>query len=167
MRSKTNNGIGLVEVIVGTAIISVSLVSIVTAFNLYVRAGLTTTEKIQATYLAEEGLEVIRSLRDSGWTDGPFSALDAGTPYYLVFSSGAWEATTTPMTNLGTFTRTVSIEEVYRRNTDDDIVEQSSPDAKTLDPNTKKVTATVVWENAPGSSPVSYSLATYVTNRDL
>ena len=77
-------GLGLIEIVVGTAIISLSLVGLVTAFNVFIRTGLSNTNKIQATYIMEEGLEAVRYLRDAGYSAN-ISSLTSGTSYYLLF----------------------------------------------------------------------------------
>lgn len=136
-------GAGLIEVVVGTAIIAVSIVGILAALNLFVRAGLGTTADVQATFIAEEGLEVMRGLRDGAWSN--IDSLASGTAYHLARVGGAWEATTTAQTVDEKFTRTVTIDDVYRRDSDDDIVPATSTDPNTLDPDTKKVTVSVSW----------------------
>lgn len=150
-------GIGLIEIIIGTSIISLSMVGLITAFNLFIHAGLANTEKIQAIYLLEESSEVFRYMRDGGWAIN-ISPLSKNTTYYLVLESSIWTATTTASLIDGVFDRTVTIYDVYRRNSDSDIVASTSPDAKTLDTNIAQITANVVWSKG------EVNATTYLTN---
>ena len=152
-----SSGFGLIEIIIGVSIISLSLVGIVTAFNLFMRTGLTNTEKIQATYILEEGVKAFRHIRDSGWLSN-IDTLARGIPYYMVFDGSGWEATTTQSLIDNIFDRTVTIEDVYRRDSDNDIVASTSLDSNTLDPNTKQITAKVLWDGK------KVNMTTYFTN---
>lgn len=145
------------EIIIGTSIISMSLVGIITAFNLFMRVGLANTEKIQATYILEEGIEAFRYIRDGGWTAN-IDPLSVGASYYMVFDGSEWEATTTQSLIDNIFNRTVTLADVYRRDSDDDIVASTSPDSKTLDPNIKQVTVEVAWDGK------EVKATTYFTN---
>ena len=144
---------GLIEIVIGAAIVGIALVSLMTALQKYMQVGLQNGKKIQAAYFAEEGIEVMRGLRDSSFAS--FAALGGGT-YYLGFSGASWNATTTATTTLQGFTRTVAIEGVYRRNSDNDIVPATSTEAKYLDPGTMLVTVTVTWGGGLASSLVAY-----------
>lgn len=162
LKHKHNNGLGLVEIVVGTAIISLSLVGLVTAFNVFIRTGLSNTNKIQATYIMEEGLEAIRYLRDSGYSSN-ISTLTSGTPYYLLFDGSDWSATTTATLIDSRFDRTITIADVYRHDSDDDIIASTSPDSKTLDSNTIQATVTVSWDSS-GSVSEEISAVEYLTD---
>jgi type II secretory pathway pseudopilin PulG len=157
IKNKNLKGIGLIEIIIGASIISLSMVGLITAFNLFIRAGLTNTDKIQAIYLLEESSEVFRYIRDGGWTTN-INSLSKNTPYYLVLENSNWSATTTQALIDETFNRTITIYDVYRRNSDSDIVASTSPDAKTLDQNIVQITANVFWDKG------SVDSTTYLTN---
>jgi len=152
-----SNGIGLIEIIIGTSIISLSMVGLIAAFNLFIRAGLANTNKIQAIYLLEESSEAFRHMRDSGWTIN-INSLSKSTPYYLSLESSSWVATTTTALIDGVFDRTITIYDVYRRDSDNDIVASTSPDSKTLDPNIVQITTSVAWDKGDVNS------TTYLTN---
>lgn len=159
---KYNHGLGLMEIVIGISIISLSLVGLVTAFNVFMRAGLSNTNKIQATYIMEEGLEAIRYLRDSGWASN-ISSLTSGTPYYITFDGSNWSTNATKTLIDNKFERNITIADVYRRNLDDDIIDISSPDPKTLDPNTKKATIGVFWDGF-GSTTNEVNAVIYFTD---
>ena len=152
-----SRGLGLIEIIVGTSIITLSMVGLITTFSFFMRAGLANTERIKAIYILEESTEAFRYMRDAGWTTD-ITTLSKDVPYHLVVNNSNWEATTTESLIDDMFDRTITIVDVYRRNSDSDIVASTSPDSKTLDPNTVEVTAKVAWnENEVKST-------TYLTN---
>jgi type II secretory pathway pseudopilin PulG len=155
--SNYSKGAGLMEIIIGTTIISLSLVGLITAFNLFVRTGLSNTQKVQAVYILEESIEAFRYIRDGGWAAN-ISSLTRNVQYNLAFDGLNWEATTTQAFIDDVFDRTITVEDVYRRDSDDDIVASTSPDSKTLDPNTIQVTAKVLWDGNEVDS------TTYFTN---
>ena len=156
-KSKYSKGMGLIEIIIGTSIISLSMVGLIAAFNLFIDAGLKNTAKIQAVYLLEEGAEAIRYMRDSGWTAN-IDSLSKNSKYYLALESSGWEATTTPVLIDDMFNRTFKIYDVYRRDSDSDIVASTSPDSKTIDQNTVEIWISVVWDDEEVNS------TTYLTN---
>jgi len=115
-------------------------------FRFHLRAGLDTTDRIKASYLLSEGAEAVRFLRDSGWA-GSIVMLSDNMEYHLATTSSGWEATTTPQLIDGTFSRVFVVSPVYRKISDDDIVPESAPDSKVLDPDTKKILVRVTWSN--------------------
>ena len=154
-RKQLTRGFGLVEVVVGAAIVATTFVALASSFNIFVRAGLQNTAHIQAAYYAEEGLEAVRYLRDAGWRAN-IAVTAITTTHYLSFG-GVWALSTTPSTVNG-FTRTVVFNDVYRDNDTKDIV--AAGGGSSLDGNARKVTVQVSWTGAP--SPVR--IETYLTN---
>ncbi len=155
-----NGGTSLVEAIIAIALILLSLTGLVTAYSFYLKAGLKNTDNLKAAFLLQEGVEAATLLRDDSWIS--FSALTAGTPYYLSWNGTKWVATTTVTLADGVFKRTMTLANVYRKNSGQDIVDVSAPDAKTLDANTKKLTLRVVWNYA--STTQDKQIKTYLTN---
>ncbi len=135
---KWSEGFGLVEMIVGVSIVTLALLGIISTFSFYIQTGQQNVRKIKGMFLMEEGIEVVRSFRDGGW-DANIATLTRDTPYHLFFTGSSWQATTTPQTISGLFMRTVTLSDVYRRDSDDDIVASTSPDSKTIDPDTVEV----------------------------
>ncbi len=152
----THAGSSLIEALVAVGIIVVAMLGIVSAYQFFLRSGLLYTEKIQAVYLLEEGMEVMRYFRDEGWSN--IGTLSTSTDYYLNFSGTDWSTSTTP-TPVFIFTRKVNIFDVYRKDSDDVIVSSTSPETKTFDPDTKMITITV---NYPFSGDLT--LSTYLSN---
>lgn len=148
----------MLEVLVGTAIISLALIGLVTAFNLYVRAGFANTPKVKAIYILEEGIEAVRFLRDNGWTSD-IASLTTGTQYYLEFNGSIWQSTTIPETIDGIYQRTFRLDDAYRKISDSDIVASTSPDVKVIDPQAREVIVRVSW----GDGNV-IEMTTYLTN---
>src|SRR3989344_8554162 len=79
--SARRRGVSLVEVVIATALLFLALTGLVTAYNMFVRVGVTTMKTIQATYLLEEGVEAVVSLRDFGWA-GNIANLTSNSNYY-------------------------------------------------------------------------------------
>ena len=153
MRYSRKQGIGLLEVVIGAAIIATALVGILSSFNISVHGGLANTQKIQAALYAEEGLEAVRYLRDSSWTTN-IEPLASSSAYYLDWNNG-WTLSTTISSNDG-FTRVIIFDDVYRDDVSKEIV-SANPSAS-FDSNTRHVTAQVVWEDG------TTTIMTYLTN---
>lgn len=60
-------GFTIIEVIVATAIVSIGILSTVTVAAITVKAGESNERTLVATNLAREGIESVRSIRDSNW----------------------------------------------------------------------------------------------------
>lgn len=156
-KNKYIKGMGLLEIVIGTSIISISMIGLIFTFNFFIRAGFENTEKIQAIYLLEEATEVLRYMRDGSWNDN-IAPLLKNTPYYLLLDSSAWEATTTASFIDNIFDRTILVSDVYRRDSDSDIVASTTPDSKTIDTNIVQITAKVAWDDK------EVEAITYLTN---
>lgn len=139
--TKFSNGFGLLEIIIAVAIISGSLFALAEVSTLAVRLTQAALAGQQALFLAEEGVENARFARDTSWAT------------FLASSNTE---------TIDGFTRVMALEDVYRRNSDDDIVPASSSDPKTFDPNTKKAIVTVSWQTQKGAA--NKTLSAYLTN---
>ena len=130
-------GQSLIELVVALgifAIVGSALVFLI--FNSYI-AGRLASEITIANFLAEEGLEATRSVRDNNWTglvDG-----DHG----LIVSGGTWQFSGISETIDGKFTRVITVE--------------------TIDPDRKKIISQVIWQFT-GARPQEINLVTYLTN---
>lgn len=149
------SGFGLMEIIIGVAIISASLFSLAAVSQISLRLAQTSKQNIKAGFLLEEGVEAIKFLRDSGW-DANITPLTTGTSYYLNFNGISWESTGVNNYIDGVFERSFIIEDVYR-DANDDIAESGNPDL-----NTKKVSVFVSWNTQTGTT--TKSISTYITN---
>src|SRR3989338_403871 len=153
---KLNNGLTLVEVVVATSIVLVFLLALFAVSNLYLRTVFLNTKSVKATFIAEEGLEALRFLRNVSW-DANIATLSNDTDYGLVLDSGSWEATTTNIYIDNTFERFAVLSAVYR-----DVFNDIVSSGGTLDPDTKLVTGTVSWNN--GSATTTKVISTYLAN---
>lgn len=151
------SGLGAIEVLVGVAIITVALLGTVTVYDRFIIKALRSVREVQAGYLLAEGVEAVRSLRDSGWASS-ISPLALGVPYYLTFSGSAWQTTLTPVALIdGAFERTVTLEGVLRDDVSKDIAASG-----TNDPDTRKLTVTLSWRTE--NATTTRELSTYISN---
>jgi prepilin-type N-terminal cleavage/methylation domain-containing protein len=134
-RSFYAKGMSLVEVLIGISIISVMLVVIGYSINTYVNARAALLNNTKATYLAEEGIEVIRAVRDNDWNT--IDALPTNTTRYLSVSTTTFSIVTTPEVIDTNFYREFKVRPVYR-NASDDIVASTTVGA-TVDDGSRQI----------------------------
>jgi len=163
---KNKKGVSVIEILVVVVIISVGLVALLNAVTSSLKFSRLMKENDQAKELAQEALEAVRSFRDgTDWeTDGLgtlnlYNPLDPTSFYHpeIIDDPPKWALSTNEGTvTLGVviFKRKVVFENVYR-DFDDNIASSGTEDL-----NTKKITATVSWDN--GNKKVEIS--TYLTN---
>ena len=152
-----NKGVGLIEAIVVVSIVSVAFSAILSAAVIFLKNGLYATDKVQALYLLEEGVEAARFLRDDSYTMNIMPSVGSGV-FYVDPGAGGWTITTTNTPVFGRYTRTLELTDVYRRNSDDDIVPSTSGDPKYIDADTAKLHVSVTWSTG------SVELDTYIAN---
>ena len=142
----------MVEIIIAIVIITTSVLAamVVTQKSIYVARQ--SLHASQASFLLEEGAEVVRILRDNAWSN--ISSLSTEVDYYPTFSSPNWSLSVTPNT-VGIFTRTVTVANVNRDSVSKDISESG-----TDDPGTKLITVTVSWSE--GGVTVNKTLSFYI-----
>jgi Tfp pilus assembly protein PilV len=157
LQNSSKVGIGMLETLVGLSILVSAVLVLMAAFNSYTTVALRETDVLTANYLAEEGIEAVRSMRDESFASN-IVAQTTGTAYHLTFNGSDWDFTSTPQTIDGKFTRTTTLDDVYRRDSDSDIVDVSSGDPKTLDPEALKVTVEVSWDSE------TRTIVTYLTD---
>ena len=139
MFKKLQNGFGLVEIIIVTAIVTVALFGFLQAGTLALKLLRNERQNLEASLLAEEAVEAVRSVRDESWA-GNIAWRPNGTLYYPTVINGKWQmATSSPGFINGMYVRSVSFNQVFRNASD-----QIAPSG-TNDPGTKKVTAVVAW----------------------
>lgn len=144
----------MVEVIIVTSIIAVSVLAFMAVAQKSIYLSRQSLHTAQAVFLLEEGAEAVRIVRDNNWAN--ISALSPNTTYYPEFSGGTWIMSTTPNT-IGSFTRTVSINNVNRDEATDDIA-----DTGTNDVGTRLVTITVEWTE--GGTSLNKTLSFYISD---
>lgn len=149
-------GMSLVEVVIAAAIIGASVVFIMGIYTGLSKLSYRNTARIQSAMLAEEGIVALKTMRDSGWTSR-IAPLTLGTTYSLIWLNSMWQATTTSVLIDSQFERTFVISSVSR-DTNSDIVTSGG----TVDPNSKKVTVSVAWED--NGATTTKSLEGYIFN---
>ena len=129
-------GFSLVEVILSTSLFVLIVTALLGAYAYSAESGVVSGDRARATYLAEEGLEAVRNIRDTG-----FSSITNGT-YGLDSSSGVWNFNgSSDVTSI--FTRELVI--------------------STVRADRKKIEANITWPQTT-QRPGSVSLVTYLTN---
>lgn len=156
-KNSKKKGLSLVEVLVASSIIIIFFLALVGIYNTYLKISRTNIYSIKAAFLAEEGIEAIKSLRDLSWNNN-IAPLSTNSDLYLEFSGGRWVSTTTNLYTDGMFERKVNITEVNRDPSNGDIVTSGG----ILDTGTRLVTVTVSWPYKNSTS--SRVVATYITN---
>lgn len=134
-------GVSVLEVVIGVSIAGVLLTFAMSAVALFINSARDVTVRTQALYLAEEGLELVRFMRDDSWAT--FSGIPQNTTRYLDITSTDVLPTTSTET-IGEFTRSFTVSNVYRNTTTDDIV-ASTTGGSAVDTSSKYVTMTVAW----------------------
>jgi len=153
---KNQKGISLVEVVIATSILSLTLVTLVTVYSLVARFSLANVRAFKATQLVEEGSEVLGYLRDSGWTRN-IAALSNNTTYRLYWNGTDW---TTPLSGPLLESRydvTFVLTPVYR-DASFNVVSAGG----TLDSGSRKATVNVSWRE--GAATTTKMAETYLFN---
>jgi len=149
-------GFSLVEAVIAAAIIATGIAGIAAAVSAYDRGAATALPSVQATLLAEEGIEAVYLMRDTSWS-GTIATYAAGTPYALAWQTNSWATATTLSYIDNTYWRTITFQDV-QRNSSEQIVSSGG----TNDPNTRLITSSVSWSSRSGTSTVT--LSAYVSN---
>ena len=146
---KSSSGFSLLEVVVAVGIVATALVFILGALALGVRVLRAQAETREAVFVAEEGAEATRFLRDADWT-AHIVTLTPGTTYYAVRSGQTWiMQTANPGPLQNRYTRTIVLTRVYR-----DANGAIAPSG-TEDQNARSFIVTVTWSGTFGSHTVS------------
>lgn len=153
-RSRTS-GFGLIEIVIGAAILTVSVLGVSFYFQEALQVSERTGNITRAAFLMEEGVEISKLFRDNSWTN--ISGMTAGTPYYLTWTGSNWATTTTNTFIDGLYERTIVANDVYR-NSNDDVISSGG----TIDNGTREITVSVAWQEKGATT--TKSVSTYLTN---
>jgi len=149
-----NDGTGLIDIIVSVGVITIALLSVSQIAILGTKYVREAHIKERAIYLAQEGQEAVRFLRDYSWSTY-ITPLNTGQDYYVTRSGSVWVIQSTdPGLINNEYTRTVRFEAVDR-DANDDIVTLGTDDS-----GTRQVIVTVLWDGGAES----YVLTTYLTD---
>ena len=134
---KNQPGMSLVEVILAAAIFAVISTGVISAIIYGSESTAVAGARERATKIAEEGIEAVRNIRDSG-----YSNLPADGTYGLTIAGGIWTFSgTSDMTDI--FTRSITL--------------------STIDSRTRNITVNVAWTQTVQRSG-NLSLNTYLTD---
>ncbi|MFH1286972.1 MAG: hypothetical protein ABII02_04465, partial [Candidatus Magasanikbacteria bacterium] len=152
----SHDGQGLIEAIIAMAVFAMFAASL-TAMAAGSLGGLERGgEYTQATALAQEGLEAIKSIREEAWNELVFD--ESG----IEIQDGLWQLLgTSTSEQIGQFTRVITFENVCR---DGSFNVTACPGLYT-DPHTKKIFVAVSWETRPGVTN-NVNRFTFITNWD-
>lgn len=153
---KKSRGLTIIELLVVIAVISVALAGLAGLGSFILKLNHHLKQNTIATFLAQEGLEASRAIKEENWTalsaltpDSPYHPVKTGSPQKWAFATGA--------ETIDIFSRQISISQVYR-DTNDDIATSGG----TLDSETKKITALISW-NEQGQN-YQIALESYLAN---
>lgn len=150
-------GLSSIEIVLGVSLAALILIFVTYAVVRFVNTGRDVSDRAQALYLAEEGLELIRFVRDEDWSN--IGSLTGNTSYYLDIDPTSISITGAPET-IDYFERRFWVSNVYR-NADDDIVPSTTP-GSVADPESRYVTVEVTG----GTPERTITLSTILANID-
>ena len=108
---------------------TVSLAAVATYFQKSLQFNQDNKKIVQASFLLEEGLEVVKFFRDTSWLN--ISGLTADTSYYLNFNGTKWATSTSNIFVDNLFERKLVINNVSRDANDDIVSSGGTNDADT------------------------------------
>lgn len=152
---KIKKGFSLVEIVVMVSVVFVFMFIVWQIYVLYIKIASSNPDNFQASFIAEEGIEAVKFMRDDSWTDN-IAPLVSGTAYTLVFDGSSWMVTTDVIFVSNKFDRRIYFEDVSR-NFMGNIDSLGDPDQ-----NTKKVVVEVSWQK--DFSTTTRTITTYVSN---
>lgn len=154
-----NRGISIIEMLIVITILAITLTSLLGLVSFSLQASSLIKNTTQARDIAQETMEAVRNFRDgTGWNSNGLGTLTTGIVYHpekTLDIPPKWTLVSGEKT-LDIFTRKVVFEKVYRDATDN--ISASG----TEDPGTRKVTATVSWQERGRTHKVE--IITYLTN---
>lgn len=154
--SGSKKGISIIEILVVIGIIGIAFATILGLASLSLRISTLVKETFLTDNLAKEAVEAVRNFRDgTDWNSNGLGILTTGVDYYPKKTTDIppkWTLVLGQET-IDNFKRKVIFNEV-QRDASDNIVESGGSN----DPNTRKVTVTVSWEDK------KVELITYLTN---
>lgn len=150
-------GFGILEIVIAVSIISATIFSLSFVFIVASKLETMSLDKIRANFIAEEGLEAMRFLRDQSWAAN-LAGLSVGTTYYIAFATttSTWSAGINGSEIDKLFLRTVTLGNVYRNGSYD------IADSGALDSDTKKINVSIEWLERGSTTTITASA--YLSN---
>ncbi len=156
---KKNKGSLLIEVLVAAAIISTSVLASLGVFGTMARLQYRNTARIQASFLADEGIEAVKTLRNASWNTN-IENLTIGSKYYLYWNNHSWNVNASTTLVDGQFSRYFTLSNVYRDASFNIVTSTTSGAA--IDTDMRDMVMNVEWVDESGTS--SKSIETYLYN---
>lgn len=138
MSHKNSKGISIVEIIVASAIVGISVVGIVGAIQVYLKIVIKNARDTQAALLLDETAEALQYMRDDSFS-AHYGSVANGTQYTVFWNGTGYEMGTSTVTLEYGMTRKVVFSDVERDGNDRIAVSGSNDD------NTKKAVITISW----------------------
>lgn len=157
---QSQRGVTLLEVAIGISLLAAVLVMTLYSFTLFIDTRSELIQEAKAVYLAEEGLEILRYIRDEDWTVLR-DDLSKNTIYYFDVSSTYVATTTTPELIDGIYNRQFELWPV-RRDAGGTGPILASTTGAAIDPETVMAVVRVGYGDANGQSTTT--LKTILTN---
>ena len=135
-KKQTNKrGVALVEVLIGVSLITIVVAFVGLAVTQFVNIRNVILSDTKKMYLAEEGYEIIRFLRDENWSN--ISGLTNNTYYFLQVSTTTVSIGGSSELIDGMYNRSFLVQPVYRNNSGSIVAANGAGAA--LDSDTKKL----------------------------
>lgn len=189
MMIRNKKGFGIIEVLIASTIVIVILGALTAVGRSALRGSDTIQERTQAAYLAQEGIEIVRQIRDTNWIDldnttswdslvwnnDMFDIVSRGRSYGIQFkklkvdNSSLYrfglvsDSVESIMLDNINYQRTISIGNTDSLLPDKSDTEKISADGHDLKTG-MKVTATVTWPSNPTGVSVSEVLTNWRPN---
>jgi len=152
----------LLEAFIAIMVISIAFGVLLDIGTLSIKTSTSIQKSAKANFLLKEIIESTRNYRDgTNWSVNGLGVVNTGNnnPYYFILDTtvnpNKWVLTSGTETT-GIFTRKIIFDKVSREPPTQNI--ENNYNSSHDDPNTKKVTATVIWEDR------TLNLITYFTN---
>jgi len=82
LKHESSVGFSLIEIVIAIFLLSFALIVIFSAFSMIVILTSDTADRLVATYLAQEGMEIVRNVRDANWLNMDVEAASGATGTY-------------------------------------------------------------------------------------
>lgn len=142
-------GISIVEIVVAAAIISISVVGIIGAIQVYLKIVYQNTRETQAVILLDETAEALQYLRDTSYSAN-FASTSPSTTYTLYWNGTGYQLATSTISLPYEMSRTIIFTDV-RRDSSDQIVASGG----TIDVDTKKAEINIAWPYKLATTTIS------------
>lgn len=149
-------GFTIIEVVVVPAILLLVVLAVMNAFGAYVRTSKGSVDTVKASYLLDEGIEVMKIFRDEGW-EQKISTLPIDTPIKIFWNGSSFATTSSQVLIDDKFEQAIVLNNVYRDN-----LTKTISTSGTIDTNSRKVTVYVSWNTNMGTT--TKSLSAYISN---